>query len=691
MFVLFKCPHPQAGNDDGGGLVAAGLRLQVSTTDGRADNSVPDAWVWSGTLAPRSGADIDLSYQVASLKGVTYRIGTRNGDTIKHLRVAFHRQDLDSLRFESGDGAMRSADDTLVWDRRDFLAPDFFSAGITEGRNLYASLTQLLEIGPLVCLLFLLAVTAGIPARRKLTAMQMFTIAAGYALYFPLMLYLSAHLSFVLALIIAAAVPGVLLLNYARWVVGGLMGAFGALAALLLYWVFPTLASFAGWNRGMVLLCLGVVTLWVLINLQNRALRRNATVAPLLAALCLPGLPGESMAADIQVVLPGEIAGRFLETQRGASSVPAVVSFEPVQYSVLEETNDFLVEARVAFNCLRAGESTQPLFSEPVYLRDARVDSLETNLAGIVPITNRLALFVQHAGTGALWLAYRTPIERREGKERAQIPLLTGLPGNARLESPRSDLEILTGGLWDKTAEGTNTFYNLGTTGEGALVVEWNNHQNRAPRAVATPSAAAETATAAKPVRDQREFYGITLNHVRNLTVVSSDGSCTHFAEFEMPANSDEQFQMRLPPKARLISASVDGNEINSPTMEDQLCRVRLPPRDGRSSTRRLSFRIAYPPLRLGFIGTAEFTLPEFFQTAGTIEWVVALPNGFQTQVLSSGLETQSAPPDLAPFGEYGRILQQHPHTYLAKDLVPPGVVGLSLKYRQLVPGIYAP
>jgi hypothetical protein len=93
--------------------------------------------------------------------------------------------------------------------------------------------------------------------------------------------------------------------------------------------------------------------------------------------------------------------------------------------------------------------------------------------------------------------------------------------------------------------------------------------------------------------------------------------------------------------------------------------------------------------VRLGFVGTAELTLPEVFQTAGMLEWVVALPNGFETQIISSGLETQKGTPNLDRFGDYGRILGTHPHTYLAKDLAPPGLVGVCLKYRQVVPGFY--
>src|SRR6185503_3951436 len=124
---------------------------------------------------------------------------------------------------------------------------------------------------------------------------------------------------------------------------------------------------------------------------------------------------------------------------------------------------------------------------------------------------------------------------------------------------------------------------------------------------------------------------------------------------------------------------SVNGTEVSSPTVEDQLCRIRPPGREGQQTAHRLSFRIAYSPMRLGFVGTADFALPEVFQTTGTLEWIVALPHGFDTQVISSGLETQKAAPDLSRFGDYGRILKSHPHTYLAKDLAPPGLVRLSL------------
>src|SRR4030095_8070490 len=177
----------------------------------------------------------------------------------------------------------------------------------------------------------------------------------------------------------------------------------------------------------------------------------------------------------------------------------------------------------------------------------------------------------------------------------------------------------------------------------------------------------------------------------QHLTVINSDGSCTHFAEFELPASSNEELRLRFPPEARLISMSIDGVEAAAPALEDGLCRIRLSAREAPRTPRRLSCRLAYRPVRLGFVGQVELALPEVFQTVGTLEWVVALPAGFETQVISSGLEVQKSPADLERFGEYGRILKSYPQRFLAKTLAPPGPVSLNLRYRQLIPGITEP
>jgi len=670
-FVLFKCPHPRAGGDAGTNLVASGLRLQ-SSINGVQENA-RDAWFWSGTLPAKSGAAVEISYQVASLNSIRYHVGDQDGNPIKQLRIAFHRQDLDSMVFESGDGTKQPTDQSVSWESRDFLAPDFFSGTIVEGRSLFVSLMHLLEIGPLVCLLFLAALMALILARQSLTAVQMLTICAGYALYFPLILYLSTRFSFIVALAISVVVPGALLVNYARWLVGRKLGFAGVPVFLALFWVFPTLAAFAGWNRGLVLLCLGVVTLWVLIDLQNRALRRNVAV---IALAGLIAVQQSATPAEIQVLLPAELAGKPPEVKR--ENVLPLVAFQPADYRVREEANHFRVQARVPFTILRAGETPVPLFAVPVHLSESRIETDATNLAGIVNVTNTLGLFAEQAGAGVLELAYRVPVERREDKRRGQIPLLLVPSGNLRLESSRGALEILSCAVWGKTPSEKETVYEIGVAGEQALVVEWHDQSlNSSPPG------------GGKPIESVTDLYGIGLTRAQHLTVVNSDGSCTHFAEIEAPRLQADEFRMKLPANARLISVSVNGSEVGSPAVEGQMCSVKLPGREVERAANRLSFRIGYPSLKLGFMGTAELALPEVFQTSGAMEWTVALPTGFETQVIASALQNQRIAPDLGRFGDYGRILKSHALTFLAKDLVPPGLIGLSLKYRQVVPGVY--
>jgi hypothetical protein len=469
-------------------------------------------------------------------------------------------------------------------------------------------------------------------------------------------------------------VPGVLLVNYARWLLGGKAGLLGGVLFLGLYQVFPTLAALAGWNRGMVLLCLGIITLAVLINLQNRALRQKAPALATLIALFV--FPLHVGAAELQVILPAELATKLPEPKR--ESTNSQVAFEPALYQVKQEAGHFKIDVRVPFEVARAGESFVPLFSVPVYLQEQKIESGESNLARVAAVTNRLVLIPHRAGRGELRLVYRVPIDDREGKRRAALPLVLGVSGNMRLDA-RNNFEILTGTVWDKTVTDKSTTYDIGVAAEETVVLEWRDQGGTA------------SGVAGKQPGGTKEFYGIGIARAQNLTVINSDGSCTHFAEIEVPVSQSNEFPIKLPGKARLISVSVNGTEISSAQVTDQICRIQLPARDAQQVAHRLSFRIACAPIRLGFVGLAELTLPEVFQTVGRLEWVVALPDGFETQVISSGLESQKSPPDLNAFGDYGRILKSHPHTYFAKDLAPPGTVNLSLKYRQVVLGMYEP
>jgi hypothetical protein len=673
IFVLFKCPHPRTEGDSQQDLPVSDLRMQ-SSIPGQPEQ-VKNAWLWSGTLPPHGKVDLEISYQVASLVELTYRVLGKDGNQIKQTRVTFDRKDIDAVRFESADGLKAPSGESVVWERKDFLAPEFFSARVEETRNLFVSLVHLLEIGPVVCLLFLLTVSSVILARQPLTWVQLLTITAGYAVYFPLVLYLSANFSFMWALVIAAGVPGVLLINYARWLVGPRVGLFGGVFFLGLYQVFPTLAAFAGWNRGMVLLTLGVITLGVLINLQNRAFRaRSIRPAVAIGLVLLTLTQYASFGAEVQVMLPGELVSYSAKQSPGTTN--ALVAFEPAQYRVTQEKGHFEVQAQIPFTVLRAGDQPVHLFGVPVHLKESRVEGNQSNFVHLVSLTNRVGLFAEGAGRGELRLSYRVPFLSHEGKTRALIPLVLAPSSNVELKSTQNDFEILTGTVWSIHQDTNGWAYDVGVAGEESLIIEWR--QNGSGKSLALEKAG----------EGVKDFYGIGITRAQNLTIINSDSSCTHFAEFELPVSQSEEFRMSLPEKAKLISVSVNGVELNAPAIEDNVCKIHLPVRQAQQSAHRISFRIAYPPARLGFAGIIELSLPGLFQTVGTLEWVVALPNGFNTQVIASGLEKQKSIPNLERFGDYGRILSSHAHTFLAKDLAPPGAVSLTLKYQQIVAGI---
>ena len=126
IFVLLKCPHPRAESDSTSGLLAGGLKLQASVP-GIQENS-KESWLWSGTIEGHGSVGIQTSYQVMSLKGFTYKIGSQEGEPVKQARLTFHRRDLDSIQFESGDGRIQPTNDTVVWERSDFLGSDSFPA-----------------------------------------------------------------------------------------------------------------------------------------------------------------------------------------------------------------------------------------------------------------------------------------------------------------------------------------------------------------------------------------------------------------------------------------------------------------------------------------------------------------------------------------------------------------------------------
>jgi hypothetical protein len=668
VFVLFKCPHPRSEKNSSYNLNASALSL-VSSTAGIEENTAT-AWFWSGEIEAQKSVQITVSYRAATITGVRYLITSSRGIPIQAHRVEIQVEDLPSMLFESGEGAAEPRGDRVVWERNNFLPPDHFAARIGQTRNLYSALHQLLEVGPVVSLLFMISVMAVMSTRRQISALQILTISAGYAFYFPLILYLSARFTFAWALIIAAAAPGLLLLNYARWLLGFRLGVLGGIIFLALYQVFPTLAAFTGWNRGLMLLCLGGVTLSVLINLQNRILKRTAAMSILWLSLLAPW---PAVAQDVQVMIPGKLVNPISPDREKA--LAALFSFGTAQYRLLVEDRFVEVKASLAVEVFRKGETGLKLFKDPVFLSSSEISP---NVRLIVS-SNSFYLDAVEPGRGNLDFTYRVPLTVSGNKVLATIPLLNTPSGHATLAAKLPNLEFQHATLWKKVTEGVLTQYELGLAGPEPFTIGWAGKIGET-----APRAGLETPTAAS--LDQ--LYGIRITESQQLTVINSDGSCTHFAEFLLPPFHPPAFDVTLPVSTQVISVSVDGVEKEKPPLAGRQLRIPLDVAGPRPEVRRVSLRLALPKVHLAFIGFTELELPQTGATIGTLKWIVVLPSGFRTQVISSGLDLQRQPPDLSSFGDYGRVLKSHPQISFLKNLLPPIPVRMKLKYYQQVSGI---
>jgi hypothetical protein len=418
-----------------------------------------------------------------------------------------------------------------------------------------------------------------------------------------------------------------------------------------------------------VLLCLGGVTLFVLMNLQNHALRRSAAAA--LTALLL-ATPASLPAQEVQVLFPGRLVD--VPGFAPADRPTVVLSLGIAQYAISLHPRFLEVEASVHVEAHRKGGTAYPLFRQPVHL----LEMTPPASLRFATVSNVLHLQVVEAGEGTIRLRYRVPLAASGNRVSAQIPMLEVPSGSVEFAASRADLEFQGGSVWQKQTDNGSTRYELGVAGGEPLIVGWTGRL--AEIAGGIDGAADDTGPAGDPI------YGIRIPHSQHLTIINSDGTCSHFAEFQVPTAQPGPLDLQLPPDTQIISVSIDGVERERPRVSGARARIELPWANAGPQNRRVSLRLAYAPRPLKFMGQVELSLPQTDTTIGTLIWVIALPPGFQTRVLSSGLDVQHEPPDLAGFGDYGRVLRSHALVSLAKSLLPAIPVLARLKYYQRIP-----
>jgi hypothetical protein len=313
------------------------------------------------------------------------------------------------------------------------------------------------------------------------------------------------------------------------------------------------------------------------------------------------------------------------------------------------------------------------LFNDAVYLMSHEIPSFVRLIAS----SNSLHLEAVEPGKGNLSFSYRAPLTVSGNQVLATVPLLNVPSGQITLATKLSNLEFQHATLWKKATDAEITRYELGVAGAEPFVIGWPGKLGEATRpGTETPAAALD------------QLYGIRITESQQLTVINSDGSCTHFADFQLPPFHPPIFDVILPSGTQIISVSVDGVEREKPPLTGHQLRIPFDAANSRQAARRVSLRLALPKVQLAFIGLTELELPQTGATIGTLKWIIVLPSGFRTQVISSGLDLQRQPPDLTGFGDYGRVLKSHPQLSFLKNLLPPIPVHVKLKYYQHVAGV---
>jgi hypothetical protein len=173
----------------------------------------------------------------------------------------------------------------------------------------------------------------------------------------------------------------------------------------------------------------------------------------------------------------------------------------------------------------------------------------------------------------------------------------------------------------------------------------------------------------------------------RHLTVINTDGSCTHSADYVLPGASSQPVTLALPPGATVISGSLNGVALDPATLRGSPLSIVIPESLQHRAEHQLSLSLSCAPVHLGFLGQLTLSLPDPSAITGNLSWNIAIPPGYRVQALSGGLDLNREPMNLDAYGAFGQALKDHTRVSLRRALVPAQPVTARLRYRQALPG----
>jgi hypothetical protein len=348
------------------------------------------------------------------------------------------------------------------------------------------------------------------------------------------------------------------------------------------------------------------------------------------------------------------------------TNAPPIVLLGPATGEV--ELHPTFAEAcvRIPLVVHRPGEPGIALFSQPVHLRSVTPPDfvfLENKDA-------RPSLLPISAGRGELGLTIRSPIERKGDRMSTTLPLPRDCVTQLKIRTPQAGLQMEGAALWERSGDAQKGFvHELSSAGAPSVTLSWSD-------APGSPEA-----TPGSPL------HGMSMLSSRHLTVINTDGSCTHAADYVLAGAFGRPFVLALPPGAAVVSGSLDGVALDPATLRGSPLSIAVPESPQHRAEHQLSLSLSCAPVHLGFLGHLTLSLPDPSAITGNLSWNIAVPPGYRVQTLSGGLDMNREPVTLDVYGTFGEALRDHTLISLRRALVPAQPVAVRLRYRQALPG----
>ncbi|HIF40292.1 MAG TPA: hypothetical protein EYQ74_04255 [Planctomycetes bacterium] len=670
--ILLQVPRPTELR--GGPIDVSSFALEAPEGLEGEIRELPHATLWSGQLAAGQRVKMNVGYKIPAVTSVSVAVDPQTPKGMEKVSVAVQLdQDVPLVLQGGSDTGKRVSVKSKSWSRENMLSSARFGIRLQEGHSVYGALQRLLEIAPLVGGMFVVTLLALLKRGRQAQPSELILLTGVYAYYFPLLLYLNANYAFHWAFIIAFVASSAILLNYARFLLGFKKGVLGGLCLLGLFQVVPTLMAFARWDRGMCLLSLSAITLFVIVDLQTQKLKKRLTSGALAACAIFPPL---TPLQDIRVSLPAELL--VVETPaEPATPEPEEGMFirGVVRYEAKVRAGIVEVQAHMPVEVTAARSTPELLLPAATYLRSITLpEQLQMKVA-----PSGISVSASGKCQGEIWCTYGAVSKTSAKSTTCKIPLFDSSVGWVQFESPIPNVRFTNAIIWSKKIVGGKTVYELAVSGKNSFEATWNLKPELGSEAVIEMPVVPTEGTG---------VYGLDVADSRHLTIIEADGEVLHFSQFTITRDSTlKELAMTIPAGSTVTSVSVDGVESASPSIADEICTVPLgdAPKPGRD--RLVELRIRSNPVSLAFMGQCKLNLPRAKGTERHIEWAIATPEDFEVSVLSGGFRPAREWKSRTRFGTYGSVLEDKRLVSVDAVLVPFRPMHLELSYKQAIPG----